>query len=113
MTGLAAPGALLPSANGKAVAFTVDITGQASSGAIDRDAAIAIRAAIAAPASRAPAELAGAVTGPAAVNADSNVGDEQTVLLLTALIIVAVILLLVYRFPILWLPPLITFGKRG
>ena len=48
MTGLAAPGALQPSAYGKAVAFTVDITRQASSGAIDRDAAIAIRAAIAA-----------------------------------------------------------------
>ena len=32
---------------------------------------------------------------------------------LTALIIVAVILLLVYRFPILWLPPLITIGKLG
>ena len=73
--------------------------GQASSGAIDRDAAIAIRAAIAAPASRAPAGLADAVSGPAAVNADSNVGNQQTVLLLTALIIVAVILLLVYRPP--------------
>ena len=53
------------------------------------------------------------MTGPAAVNADSNVGDQQTVLLLTALIIVAVILLLVYRSPILWLPPLITIGKLG
>ena len=91
----------MPSAYGKAMAFTVDITGQASSGAIDRDAAIAIRAAIAAPASRAPAGLAGAVTGPAAVNAGSNVGIQQTVLLLTALIIVAVIWLLVFRSPVL------------
>jgi len=41
------------------------------------------------------------------------VGNEQTVLLLTALIIVAVILLLACRFPILWLPPLITIGKLG
>lgn len=47
------------------------------------------------------------------MNADSNVGNQQTVLLLRALIIVAVILLLVYRFPILWLPPLITIGKLG
>lgn len=53
------------------------------------------------------------MTGRAAVNADGNVGNQQTVLLLTALIIVAVILLLVYRFPILWLPPLITIGKLG
>ncbi len=108
-TGLAAPGALLPSAYGTAMAFT----GQAGSGAVVRDAEIAIGAAIAAPASRALAGLAGAVTGPAVVNADSNVGNQQTVLLLTALIIVAVIWLLVYRSPILWLLPLITIGKLG
>jgi hypothetical protein len=58
----------------------VDITGQASSGAIDRDAAIASRAAIVVPASRAPAGLAGAVTGPAVVNAGRDVGDQQAVL---------------------------------
>jgi MMPL family len=46
------------------------------------------------------------VTGPAAVNADTSAGNQQTVLLLTALIIVAVILLLVYRSPVLWLLPL-------
>jgi len=106
-SGLAAPGALQPSADGKAVAFTVDITGRASSGGIDRDAVKTIRAAIAAPANRAPAGLADAVTGPAAVNADTSAGNQQTVLLLTALIIVAVILLLVYRSPILWLLPLL------
>jgi len=107
VTGLAAPGALQPSADGKAVAFTADITGQASSGDVDRDAVNAIRAAIAAPASRAPAGMVSAVTGPAAVNADTSAGNQQTVLLLTALIIVAVILLLVYRSPILWLLPLL------
>ena len=106
VSGLAAPGALQPSADGQAVAFTVNITGQANSDSIDRDAVIAIRAAIAAPAARAPAGLAVAVTGPAAVNADTSAGNQQTVLLLTALIIVAVILLLVYRSPILWLLPL-------
>jgi putative drug exporter of the RND superfamily len=106
VTGLAAPGALQPSADGKAMVFTVDITGQANSGGIDRDAVKAIRAAIAVPASRATAGLADAVTGPAAVNADTSAGNQQTVLLLTALIIVAVILLLVYRSPILWLLPL-------
>ena len=106
VTGLAVPGALQASADGKAAAFTVDITGQASSDSIDRDAVTAIRAAVAAPAARAPTGLADAVTGPAAVNADTSSGDQQTALLLTALIIVAVILLLVYRSPILWLLPL-------
>jgi putative drug exporter of the RND superfamily len=106
VSGLAGPGAVQPSADGRAAAFTADITGQASSESIDRDAVTAIRAAIAAPASRAPGGLADAVTGPAAVNADTTAGNQQTALLLTALIIVAVILLLVYRSPILWLLPL-------
>jgi RND superfamily putative drug exporter len=104
--GLAAPGALQPSADGKKVAFSVGITGQANQSGIDRDAVRAIRAAIAARANRAHAGLADAVTGPAAVNADTSAGNQQTALLLTALIIVAVILLLVYRSPILWLLPL-------
>lgn len=52
-----------------------------------------------------------AVTGPAAVNADSSAGNQQTRLLLTALIIVAIILLIVYRSPLLWLLPL--FGAIG
>ncbi len=107
VAGLTAPGAPQQSADGKAVAFTVNITGQAGSGTTDRDAVRAIRDAIAGPAARAPAGLAGAVTGSAAVNADTSAGNEQSVLLLTALIIVAVILLLVYRSPILWLLPLL------
>jgi RND superfamily putative drug exporter len=107
VAGLAAPGAPTPSADGKAVAFTVDISGQASAGDTERDAVKAIRDAIAGPAGKAPAGLASAVTGPAAVDADTSAGNQQTVLLLTALIIVAVILLLVYRSPILWLLPLL------
>ena len=107
VTGLAAPEPVQPSADGKAAAFTVKITGQASSDDIDRNAVQAIRAAIAAPATRAPAGLTAAVTGPAAVNADTAAGSQQTALLLTALIIVAVILLLVYRSPVLWLLPLL------
>ncbi len=106
VSGLAAPSALQPSADGQAAVFTVDITGSASSASIDRDGVKAIRAAIAAPASRAPAGLADAVTGSAAVNADTSSGNQKAVLLLTALIIVAIILLLVYRSPILWLLPL-------
>jgi putative drug exporter of the RND superfamily len=106
VAGLAAPGALQPSADGKAAAFTIDVTGKIS-GDTESNAVKAIRAAIAGPASRAPAGLADAVTGPAAVNADTSSGNQQTILLLTALIIVAVILLLVYRSPVLWLLPLL------
>jgi putative drug exporter of the RND superfamily len=106
VSGLAAPGALQRSADGQAAVFTVQVTGQASSDSIDRDAVTAIRAAIAPPAARAPAGLTDAVTGPAAVTADTTAGNQQTALLLTALIIVAVILLLVYRSFVLWLLPL-------
>ena len=102
VAGLAQPGPVQPSADGKAAVFTVNVTGQASSDDIDRNAVKAIRAAIATP----PAGLADAVTGPAAVNADTAAGNQQTALLLTALIVVAVILLLVYRSPVLWLLPL-------
>jgi hypothetical protein len=50
IAGLAGPGPLQPSADGKAMAFTVSITGPASSTGIDRDAVNAIRAMIAVPA---------------------------------------------------------------
>jgi hypothetical protein len=63
VTGLAAPGPLQPSADGKAIASTVSITWPASSTGIDRDAVNAIRVMIAVPAIRAPAGLADAVTG--------------------------------------------------
>jgi RND superfamily putative drug exporter len=105
--GLSAPTDLLPSADGKAALFTVAITGQASSATIDRDAVTAIRTAIAGPARPAGTGLLAAVTGPAAVNADTSAGAQQTILMLTALFIVAVILLLVYRSPVLWTVPLL------
>ena len=50
---------------------------------------------------------------PPTIFTELSISNQQAVLLLTALIIVAVILMLVYRFPILWLPPLITIGKLG
>ncbi len=106
VAGLAAPGAVQPSADGEAAVFTADITGQANSGSADRAGVKAIRAAIAGPVSKAGDGLVAEVTGPAAVNADGSAGNQQTILLLTALIIVAVILLLVYRSPVLWLLPL-------
>ena len=103
VTGLAAPGPVEPSADGKAALFSVNITGPAHSDDIDRDAVTAIRAAIPVPRTG----LTDAVTGPAAVNADTAAGNQETALLLTALIVVAVILLLAYRSPVLWLLPLL------
>lgn len=110
VAGLAPPGALQPSSDGKAVLFATSVT-SARSGAADRDAVKAVRAAVSSAVSSAgPAASAGltsAVTGDAAVTADSSSGNQQTILLLTALIIVAIILLVVYRSPVLWLLPLI------
>jgi putative drug exporter of the RND superfamily len=103
--GMAAPGPLLSSPDGKAAVFSVSITGPSSGENID-DAVQAVRAAIAGPLGKAGTGLAFAVTGSAAIYADGNAGNQRTLLLLTALIIVAVILLLVYRSPVLWLLPL-------
>jgi putative drug exporter of the RND superfamily len=99
VAGVAAPSALQTSADGKAVAFSVNISGPVS-------AVRTIRAAIAKPVAAAGSGLTAAVTGPAAVEADTSSGHQQTTLLLTALVVVAVILLLVYLSPILWLLPL-------
>jgi len=107
VSGLSAPGPVQSSADGKAAVFTANVTGSAGAGGLDRNAVRAIRAAIAGPASSAGAGLTAAVTGPAAVNADTSGGNAQTELLLTALIIVAIILLIVYRSPVLWLLPLL------
>ena len=68
----------------------------------------AIRRVVSGPASRAGNGLQAAVTGSAAVNADSGVsGKAQDTLLLTALVIIMVILIVVYRSPLLWLLPLL------
>ena len=111
VAGLSAPGPALPSADGKAVQFAANVTGPASQGNVDRDAVRAVRAAVATATSHAANGLVTAVTGPAAVNADSSAGNQQTKLLFTALLIVALILLIVYRSPLLWLFPL--FGAVG
>ena len=111
VAGLSAPGPALPSADGKAVQFAANVTGPASQGNVDRDAVRAVRAAVATATSHAANGLVAAVTGPAAVNADSSAGNQQTKLLFTALLIVALILLIVYRSPLLWLFPL--FGAVG
>lgn len=105
VSGMAAPGPLHSSPDGKAAVFSVSITGPSSGANID-GAVRAVRAAIAGPLGKAGAGLVFAVTGSAAVYADGNAENQQTVLLLTALVIVAVIMLLVYRSPVLWLLPL-------
>jgi putative drug exporter of the RND superfamily len=109
VTGLAAPGPLQRSADAKAVLFVAEVTSPAAEETADDTAAVqAIRRVVAAPASRAGDGLQVAVTGSAAVNADSGVGSKTlTTLRLTALAIIVVILLLVYRRPLLWLLPVL------
>jgi putative drug exporter of the RND superfamily len=107
--GLGAPGPLRPSADRKAVLFVAQVTASADNEvAFDTAAVQAIRQAVAGPASRAGDGLQVAVTGSAGVNADSGVGNTTlTTLRLTALAIIVVILLLVYRRPLLWLLPVL------
>jgi putative drug exporter of the RND superfamily len=111
--GLGSPGRPQRSADGQADEFTADVTAPASSQtATDTAAVQAIRQAVSGSASRADDGLQVAVTGSAAVNADSGVsGNAQDTLLLTALVIIMVILIVVYRSPFLWLLPL--FGALG
>ena len=99
--GLRAPGPTQPSADGQSEGFTVAVAST-----LDSPAVAAIRRAVEAAARDAGNSLEVQVTGSAALSADSGSGS-QTALLLTALLVVAVILLLVYRSPILWLLPLV------
>jgi RND superfamily putative drug exporter len=106
--GLGSPGAVQRSADGDAALFTVPVSSPKDSvtTAVTR-AVTAIRQPVAAAARQAGDGLEAAVTGDAAVTADSG-GTTLDALLLSTLVIVAVILLFVYRSPILWLLPLIT-----
>jgi putative drug exporter of the RND superfamily len=103
--GLGAPGPLQRSSDGQAAVFAATVTApQHSLTSADTTAVTAIRNTVEGPASHDGLQVA--VTGQAAVTADSGSGT-QTGLLLTALVIVALILLLVYRSPVLWLLPLL------
>jgi putative drug exporter of the RND superfamily len=107
VSGLGRAGPLRRSADGQAVTFTTSVTASAQDQeSADTGAVRAIRSAVAHAASRAAPGLQDAVTGSAAITADSN-GESQNTLLLTALVIVALILLLVYRSPLLWILPLL------
>jgi putative drug exporter of the RND superfamily len=81
--GMAAPGALLPSPDGKAAVFSVSITASSGGENTDRDAVKAVRTAIAGPLGEAGAGLVFAVTGSAAIYADATAENQQTLLLLT------------------------------
>jgi putative drug exporter of the RND superfamily len=106
--GLGSPGTIQRSADGAAALFTVPVSApQDSVTSVDTHAVAAVRQVIAPTASRAHDGLHAAVTGDAAVTADSG-STTLNVLLLSTLVIVAIILLLVYRSPVLWLLPLIT-----
>jgi putative drug exporter of the RND superfamily len=110
VAGLGAPGPLQRSADGKAVEFTANVTAPVDSlTSADSDAVAAIRGVVGSSASRAGGGLQAAVTGSAGITADSGVkSGNQTRLLLTALVIIAVILLIVYRSPLLWILPVLS-----
>jgi len=106
--GLGSPGPVQRSADGDAALFTVPVSApQDSMTSVDTRAVTAIRQVVATAASRPRDGLQAAVTGDAAVTADSG-STTLNALLLSTLVIVAVVLLLVYRSPVLWLLPLIT-----
>ena len=113
LPGLSAPGEPVPSADGTATYLAATVTTPAGSETAKDIAAVQpIRQAASAAVTRVHDGLQVAVTGQAAIVADSGVTSKaQTDLRLTALTIIVVILLLVYRRPLLWLFPL--FGAIG
>jgi len=108
--GLSAPSKLQPSADGKAVVFTADVTAPVhDENSADTTAVHDIRGVVGPAASQANDGLSAYVTGPAAVSADSGIrSGAQTILLLTAVVIVAIVFFVVYRSPVLWLLPLLS-----
>jgi len=104
---IGSPGPLRRSADGQAAEFTANVTSApATENAADISAVRAITRAADAATARAAQGLRADVTGSAAVTADTAVQNTST-LLLRALLIVAIVLLLVYRSPVLWLLPLL------
>lgn len=107
IAGLGAPSPVQESPDGRAAAFSAQVTASADNeDSADSAAVQAIRPAVDGPASLAHDGLQAAVTGSAAVTADTNITNTNSVLLIS-LLIIAVLLLLVYRSPVLWLPSLL------
>jgi len=84
VSGMAAPGPLQSSPDGKAAVSALASPGPSSGENIDDDAVRAVRSAIAGPLGKVGTGLAFAVTGSAAIYADGNAENQQTRLLLTA-----------------------------
>lgn len=105
---LGSPGPVWRSPDGAAALFTIVVSApQASATSVDTRAVTAIRQAVSS-AARTPRDgLRAAVTGDAAVTADSA-STTLGALLLSTLVIVAIILLLIYRSPVLWLLPIVS-----
>jgi RND superfamily putative drug exporter len=102
---IGAPSPLRRSADGQAAEFTANVTTQAASEATEDASAVqaitrVVNTAVGQDGPRAD------VTGSAPETADTGVVNDTT-LLLRALLIVAIILMLVYRSPVLWLLPLL------
>jgi RND superfamily putative drug exporter len=105
--GLGSTGALRRAPDGQAAVLTMQVTGPAlDETRTDTQATGAVRRAISDVGTQAQDGLRVAVTGQAAIEADSGT-TTQTGLLLTALGIVAMVLLTVYRSVVLWIFPLL------
>ncbi|GAB1639972.1 MMPL family transporter [Krasilnikovia sp. MM14-A1259] len=108
VTGLAAPGEVTVSDDKQAAVFATSVTAAQQQLSADDTAAVkAVRDSL--KTTTGSSGLQVAVTGGAASTADSG-QETQTGLLLTAVIVVGIVLLLVYRSPVLWLLPLISAG---
>lgn len=114
LSGASAPGAVVVAPDHKAAYFSVPIASQIAETIVAKDVtairAIVARSATPATADPAPGALRVAVGGPAgsaadALNAFSGIDSK---LLGVTVAVVAIILLLVYRSPLLWLLPLVS-----
>jgi RND superfamily putative drug exporter len=114
LPGATAPSQVSVSGNGKAASFSVPIASRTAQATISKDVktirAVVDRGATAATGNPAPGALRVAVGGPAgsaadAANAFSGIDGK---LLGVTVLIVALLLLVIYRSPVLWLLPLIS-----
>jgi RND superfamily putative drug exporter len=107
--GLSAPGQPTQSADGQADEFTANVTTPASNETSEDTTAVQdIRQAVSGPVSHV-AGLQVAVTGWAAITADSGISNTaENTLLLSALAIIVIILIFVYGSPVLWILPLLS-----
>ena len=106
--GLGAPGPIQQSRDGKAALFTISVSSSSNDvTSVDAVAIKAVREALGRMTTAPGDNFEVAVTGAAAVSADSG-STTLSALLLSTLVIVAVILLAVYRSPVLWALPILS-----